>query len=124
VRSPTRLSAPGPQSSADLTSYPIFLSYVPETTVSQAAPFCSHQCFIFLVVVVFLGLHSWHTEIPRLGVESKLQLPVYTTAEATPDPSLVCNLYHTSWQRWILNPLSEVRNRTRVLMDTSWVHYH
>ena len=25
-------------------------------------------------------------------------------------------------QHWILNPPSEARNRTRVLMDTSWVH--
>ena len=27
-----------------------------------------------------------HTEVPRLGVESELQLPAYTTATATPDP--------------------------------------
>ena len=32
---------------------------------------------------VFLGLH---TEVPKLGVESELQLPAYTTATATPDP--------------------------------------
>ena len=28
----------------------------------------------------------------------------------------------TPQQRWILNPLSEARDRTRVLMDTSQVH--
>ena len=27
-----------------------------------------------------------HMEVPRLGVESELQLPAYTTAAATPDP--------------------------------------
>ena len=27
-------------------------------------------------------------EVPRLGVESELQLPVYTTATATPDPTI------------------------------------
>ena len=46
-------------------------------------------------------------EIPKLGVESVLQLPVYATATATPDPSHVYNLYHSSGQHWILNPLSE-----------------
>ena len=28
----------------------------------------------------------WHMEVPRLGVESELQLPAYTTATAAPDP--------------------------------------
>ena len=31
-------------------------------------------------------------ETPRLGVESELQLPAYTTATATRDPIHVCNL--------------------------------
>ena len=61
--------------------------------------------------------------VPRLGVESELQLPVYATATATWDLSHVCNLCHRSWQRWIPNSLSEGRDRTCVLMDTSWVLY-
>ena len=32
---------------------------------------------------VFLGLYLWHMEVPRLGIESELQLPAYTTATAT-----------------------------------------
>ena len=37
--------------------------------------------FFFVVVVFFfLGPHPWHVEVPRLGVESELQLPTYTTA--------------------------------------------
>ena len=31
-------------------------------------------------------------EVPRLGTELELQLPAYTTATATPDPSHVCDL--------------------------------
>ena len=31
-------------------------------------------------------------EVPRLEVESELQLPAYTTATAMQDPSLNCNL--------------------------------
>ena len=39
----------------------------------------------------------------------------YTTATAMPDPSCVCDLHHSSRQCWILNPLSEARDRTRIL---------
>ena len=42
-------------------------------------------CFFFFFFLVFLGLLLWHTEIPGLGVKSKLQLPAYATATATPD---------------------------------------
>ena len=60
---------------------------------------------------------------PRLGVKSELHLLVYATATATPDPSHVDKLCHSSWQYRIFNPLSEARDRTHNLMDTSWVHY-
>ena len=48
----------------------------------------------------------------------KLQLPAHTTATATPDPSHICNLHHSSWQRQILNPLSEAWDRTRNLVPS------
>ena len=52
-------------------------------------------CFIDLYVLiysfihsfVFLGLHSWHMEVPRLGVKVEQQLQAYTTATATWDPN-------------------------------------
>ena len=62
-------------------------------------------------------------EVPRLGVESDLQLLVYTTTIATPDPNCICNLYYSLWQCWILNPLSKARYWTWVLVDANWVHY-
>ena len=34
----------------------------------------------------------------------------------------VFNLHHSSWQRQILNPLSEARDQTHVLMDSSGIH--
>ena len=40
-------------------------------------------CFSFFG---FLGPHPQHMEVPRLDVESELQLPVYVTATATLDP--------------------------------------
>ena len=69
----------------------------------------------------FLGPHPRHVNVPGLGVESELQLPAYTTATATPDPSHICNLCCSLWQSQTLNPLSEARDGTHVLMDTSWV---
>ena len=68
----------------------------------------SSRLFSFL----FLGLHLQHMEVPRLGVRLELQLPVYTTAAATQDLSLVCDLHHSSQQWWILNPLSEAKDQT------------
>ena len=60
-------------------------------------------------------------EVSRLGIELELQLLTYTIATATPDLSRICDLHHGSQQRWILNPLSEARDQTRVLMDSSRV---
>ena len=47
---------------------------------------------LFFFFLIFLGPHLWHMEVPRLEVESKLQLPAYTIAIATPDLSCVCDL--------------------------------
>ena len=74
--------------------------------------------------IIFSGLHLRREDVPRLGVESELQLPTFPTATATRDPSRACDLHHSSRQRWILHPLSEARDRTGVLMDTSWICLH
>ena len=52
--------------------------------------------FFGLLSFAFLGLHPWHMKVPRLGVESELQLPAYTTAITMPDPSHICDLHHSS----------------------------
>ena len=67
-------------------------------------------------------------KVPKLGVKLELQLLATATATATATAMAVqglsyfCDLHHSSWQRWIFNPLSEARNRTRNLMDASQVH--
>ena len=83
------------------------------------------QIFIFSFLFfffVFLGLHPWHMKLPRLGVESELQLPA--TATETPDPSPICNIHHSPWQHQILYPLSEARDGTCILMDPRQIHFH
>ena len=77
--------------------------------------------FFFFFFPFFLGLHSRHMEVPRLGVKSELQLLAYTTATAIQDLSCICKLHHSSQQRQILNPLNEARDRTSVPMDASRV---
>ena len=89
-------------------------------------PYFPHLVFFFFVCVCvfcFLGLHLQHMEVPRLGVgvEVELQWPAHTTATATPDPSLIFELHHSSWQRWILDPLSEAKDWSCILPDTSQV---
>lgn len=66
----------------------------------------------------FLGLHLQHTEVPWLGVESELQLLVYTTATATPDLSHISDLRRSLWQCQVLNPLKEARDQTYNHMET------
>ena len=70
-----------------------------------------------------LRLHPGHMEVPRLGVQSELQLPAYAIATATSDLSHVCDLHHTSWQRQILNPLNEARDWTGNLMVSSQIRF-
>ena len=78
------------------------------------------QIYSFFFFFSFLGPHLRHMEVPRIGVKLELQLLAY----AFPDPSGVCNLHHSSQQRWFLNPLSKARVWTSILMDTNQVPYH
>ena len=66
----------------------------------------------FFFSFVFLGPLPWPMEVPRLGMESELQPPAYTTATVTWDLSCTCSLHHSSWQHQILNPLSKARDWT------------
>ena len=77
--------------------------------------------FIYLFIFIFGGPHLQHMEVPRLGIELELLMLAYSTATAMPDLSRVFKLYHSSQQLWILNPQSEARDGTCILMDTSQV---
>ena len=85
---------------------------------------CFDRFILFVRLFCFLGVWVWHMKVPRLGVESELQLPSYNAATAMLEPSHVCNLHHSSCQCWILNPLNGAKNWTHVIMDTSQVHFY
>ena len=71
----------------------------------------------------FLGPHVRHMEVPSLGVKSSVELTAYTIATAMLDLSQVCDLHHSLQQLRILKPLSEARDWTCILMDTSCIHF-
>ena len=77
-----------------------------------------------MIFFFFLGSHPRHMVIPGLGIELELQLPACTTATVTQDLSHVCNLYHSSRQCQILNPLREARDHAHILMDPSQICFY
>ena len=107
---------------ADLHDLAICLVGLPSSMGAHFPP--SLFIYLFICPFVFSRAAPAAYGVPRLGVESELQPPAYTTATATRDLSHICDLHHSSWQRQFLNPLSKVRDRTRILMDTSGVCYH
>ena len=68
---------------------------------------------LFIYFLSFFGPYPQHMEVPRLGV--------FPRATATPDPSLICDLYQSSRQRQILNPLSKAGDRTHSLLVPSQI---
>ena len=72
-------------------------------------------------IFFILWLHLWHINIPRLGVESELQLPTDATATGSWDLRHICCLKCSLWQHWILNPMSKARVQACILMDTNQV---
>ena len=85
------------------------------STKADIEEICENVTILFFFFF-FLGPHLWHMEIPRLGVESELQLLAYTTA--TQGLSSNCNLGGSLWQSRVLNPLSKARDRTHILTNT------
>ena len=57
-------------------------------------------------------------EFPGLVVKLELQLQVTATAAASWDLSHIYDLCHSLQQCWILNAVSEARDRTYILTDT------
>ena len=106
----------------ELTSFLDEIREQKQNTIAKTTRYHYHYYYYYLSFV-FLGLHPQHMEVPRLGVQSELQLLAYAKATAMPDLSCFCKLHHSSWQRWILNPLIKARDQTRNLMVPSWIHF-
>ena len=62
-------------------------------------------------------------EVPRLGVKLELQLLASVSATAVQGSKPHLPLTTQLMAMPVLNPLSEARDGTHILMDTSWVCY-
>ena len=80
---------------------------------------CCCCCFVFCPFRAAPVAYGSSQARGRIGAVA----PAYTTATATPDPSCVCNLHHSSQQRQILNPLSEGRDQTLNFMVPNRIHF-
>ena len=78
-----------------------------------------HELALFKKIFFKATLTAYGSSQARGRIGATLR--VYITPTATWDLSLICDLHHRSWQHRILNPLSEARGRTRILMDTIWI---
>ena len=81
----------------------------------------SYNCKISYTYIFAFYSHTHSTwRFPGQG-SNQLQQLAYATATAMQDLSHVCDLHHSSWQHWILNPLCEARDQTFNLMVTSQI---
>ena len=95
--------------------------------ISSKDNFRQRLVFLFVFVFVFfcfLGPHWQHIGGSQAQGRIRVILPAYVTATAMPDQSPVCNLHHSSQQRWILNTLSKARDGTGNHMVPSWIRFH
>ena len=75
--------------------------------------------FFFLFSFFFLGLHLWHMEVPR--ARGQIRVAAAGPRHSHRNAGSECVYNHSSQQFWIFNPLSEARDQTPNLMDTSQV---
>ena len=96
----------------------------------SSMPLCSHitgaRVILFGSTLLEFLVHIQHyiflfTAVPAAFGSSQPRGPTATT---TQDLSCVCNLYHSSGQCQILNPPSEAKDQTCILMDTSQIPFH
>ena len=78
------------------TSPYLYHVVIMETSEAQELVSLIFSFSFFFFFFVILGLHPWNMEVPKIGVESELQLPAYTTATAEQVLSLICDLHHSS----------------------------
>ena len=79
--------------------------------------------FFCLLLLLFWGPHPQYMEVPRLGVKLELQLLASVSATAVQGSKPHLPLTTQLMAMPVLNPLSEARDGTHILMDTSWVCY-
>ena len=80
--------------------------------------------FILFYFILFYFIVFFRVTLTAYGssqARGRISYGSWPTPRATaiPNRSCVCDLYHSLWQHWILNPLSEARYRNLILMNAS-----
>ena len=119
--SPSSTLTSSPQSSC----YHLLTASHPRQFPTFAPPLlytAAHRSFFFFFFF-FLGPQWRHMEIPgcmgQIGAAAASLS--HSHSHTGSEPSHIFNLHSSLWQCWILNPLSEARDQTCNLMDTSRV---
>ena len=106
----------------DLQCCANFCSIASDSVIHIFIPFYFYLFIYFCLLSFDVVAISWAAPAAYGGSQARAPLGAVAAGPApqpqpTPDPSRVCDLHHGSRQRWILNPLSEARDQTRVLVD-------
>ena len=86
--------------------------------------------YLLKVCVFCLFVFCLFRAAPAAYEGSQARSPIAAVAaglyhsQSNPDPSGVRDLYHSPWQCWIPNPLSEARGRSCNPMVPSWIRFH
>ena len=70
------------------------------------------------ILIIFTAAPTSYESSQATGQIGASAASLHHTAMATPDPSCLCDLHRSLWQRQILNPLSETRDGTCILKET------
>ena len=90
------------------------LCCTPYTRTVLFVNYISVSFFLFMAAPAAYG-SSW--------ARVQIRAAAVSNSHSNPDPSYVCHLRCSLWQRLILNPLIKARSQTRILTDTmsgSW----
>ena len=81
-----------------------------------------HMCFLFCFVHLFRAAPASCGDSQAKSLIRAVAAGLrHSHRNSGSEPN--CSLPHSSWQCWILNPWSEARDRTCVLMDASQVRF-
>ena len=108
--------SPGAGAADVLLLGPVLVTWVCSVHKLYALCVCSTLIRIFLFFIFRASLAAYGSSQARSRIGAAA---AYTTATATLDLSCICDLCCSLWQCWILNMLSEARDRTFILTDTS-----
>ena len=77
-----------------------------------------YSLFYLFIILLFFSLIRATPALKSSKARGGIRVQPYITAVARDDPSCIWNLHHSLQQCRILNPRSNARDQTRILMDT------